>query len=109
MNLVRKIKISKITNIELSDEEKRIINYIEYRLINLSQRHENNIIYFVDFNGIHLFDYNILDESFHVRHSNIWLTISNRFSIKYEYIKPLMAYLIEMKFKNELSQKNKNK
>lgn len=99
-NLIRKIKLHQIEPV-LSKKELKIIEFIYSKLENLNKfkRTSSEIFAYMNKNGEFIFSYNLETHYTYVRYNDYMEVLRQKYKIKFEYIKEILKYIIENKFK----------
>jgi len=116
MILLRKLKISKITNVNFTIIEKSIIEYITSQLSDLYlEANENNpySTYYKNNEGKTILQFDNSTNFLYVSYPNLWKILENSYLLKKEEIEILLSYMIwdllKLKTKNIFLYIFKNK
>ena len=102
MNLVRKIKISKITNIPLSGNEKEIVDFIKLQLSNLTTFKiitQPFSTYYMNSNGNVMIYYDSENDRMGIRWLNFWEKLETYYNLEYKHVYDIIKFIIEETFK----------
>ncbi len=106
MNLVRKIKISKITSVEFTEKEKEIIDFINSKLSDLIPfKHDNYplSIFYMSSNGKWILEQDNNIDRLYIRFDNFWQVLQTKYSMGYNDIQILLQYMVEQAFKEKVT------
>lgn len=106
MNLVRKIKISKISNKPLIGIDKEIVDFIESILSDLIPFHMDNeptSFYYMKLNGDWILDQDNNSDRLWVRYEDFWEVLETKYFIDYKDIQNIIKYFVEQVFKQKIS------
>lgn len=104
MNLVRKIKISKITEVVFTDAEKEIMNYINSKLSKLTPFECDILptsIFYMSPEGKWVLEIDNITDRLWVRYVDFWGILEAKFLIYHNDIPSLLHYMIECYFKQK--------
>ena len=105
MNLVRKIKISKLTDTHLTGVDKEIVDFIESILSDLIPFHmvnDTTSIYYMKPNGDWILDQDNALGRLWVR-EDFWRLLQTKYFIDYKEVQNIIKYLVEQAFKQKVS------
>lgn len=106
MNLVRKIKISKLTDVSFTDEEKEIVDFIKSKLDDLIPFKWDKYplsIFYMNSKGDYILEQDDKRDSLFVRWNGFWRVLHDKYSIDNTNIKVLIKYMVEQAFKEKVS------
>ncbi len=105
MNLVRKLKISKIASVEFTEIEKEIIEFINSMLSDLipfkDETFPDSMFYFKGDKW--LLEQDDCNDILYVRYDTFWHILSQNYLIKNDDIRILLKYMVEQSFRQRLS------
>ena len=95
MNLIRKSKISKITNVELTETENEILNFVSSKLNGLTSFKyiNNDNVFYLDSEGTWMLEQD--NKGLHIRWNGFWNKLEEDFSIDRNAIKIIINHFIE--------------
>lgn len=105
MNLVRKIKISKLTEVEFSETELEIINFIKTNLVDLipfTIDNYNQSIFYMNEKCDWIFDYDSKYKVIWIRHDSFINLLEHKYKIKTIDIKYLITDIFTNIFKMDV-------
>ena len=100
MNLVRKLKISKVIPIEFTDQEKIVLNFLTDKLSHLTPYSFTKyplVIYYMNEQGDWLFILNLEIKRITIKHSEIFKPLAYEYFIKGREICDLFMYIAKKK------------
>ncbi len=106
MNLIRKIKINKITSVEFTEKELKIIEFINSMLSDLIPFQYENLpesMFYMNPAGKWILEQNDKSDILYVRLENFWRILETDYSMGYDDIQTLLKYMIEQAFKEKVS------
>ncbi len=106
MNLLRKLKINKITSVEFTEKEKEIIGFIKSILDDLIPFKYNNYansMFYMNSEGKWILEQDDKSNRLWIRYDDFWGVLDKTFSIEYDDIKNLLKYMVEQAFKQKVS------
>ncbi len=105
MNLVRKLKINKITSVEFTEKDKEIIEFVNSILDDLTPfKYDNYPESMFYFKGSKWFlEQDDKHDVLRIRYDGFWEPLENMYSIKYIDIQILLKYMVELSFKEKVS------
>ena len=106
MNLVRKIKISKLTNIPLTGVDKEIVDFINYKLSNLTPFKFNINTYYnyMDSEGKFVFTQSDKHNTLYVRYEGLWDVLDTKYGMLYEECEYILKFMIQKYLKTKVSK-----
>ena len=104
MNIIRKLKISKLVNVEFTDMENNLLEFINDKLSNLSvyhsQKHHYSTFYMSQ-TGEYVLEEIRDTEIVHVNYRNIWSVLEREYGMNRDKIVHFLKYMIEVNLKHE--------
>lgn len=98
MNLIRKIKINKITPV-LTKREFNIIEYVNDKLKDLIPFEKNQSLFYMKLNGEWIFEIDNNYKTVWINDDKFWRILNNKFRMKSFDIKIFLKFMIENQFK----------
>lgn len=106
MNLVRKIKISKLTKTSLLGIDKEIVDFINsilYDLIPFQMEDNLTSIYYMNNKGDWILEQDNKNNALWVRYGMVWKILKYDYMINDINIQTLLKYMVEQAFKQKVS------
>lgn len=106
MNLVRKLKISKLVNVSFTDIEKEIINFINSKLSDLIPFQYDaypESIFYMSSDDLYILEQDNNNDRLWVRLDGFWKVLENKYSMVLDDIQVLLKYMIEQAFKHKIN------
>ncbi len=107
MNLVRKIKISKLISVEFTEIETEIIEFINSKLSDLIPYKYTNLpksMFYMSPAGKWLLEQDDSDNILRVRYEDFWNVLQSKYWMEQEDIENLLKYMVEQSFKSKVSK-----
>ncbi len=104
MSLVRKYKISKITNISLEGRDKETIDFIESWLNDLIPFKYNYFpehIFYMNKKGLCVFEYDPENNHIWFRYEKFWKVLHLKYEMLNIHIKDILQYMIDIIFNSK--------
>jgi hypothetical protein len=101
VNILRKIKISKLTPVNFSDDEKEIINICEKKLRYLNGYVYNDVTVYTNLINEFVFEANHRNKKIYINKESFWDVIEKK--LKYDNTQKLLSYLIKNKYEHYAS------
>ncbi len=98
MNIIRKIKISKLTNVSFSEEEQEIIDLIVRKLRYLTSYVYNDVTVYTNVMSDFIFEANHRSKKIYVHKHDFWDLIEHK--IGYESTQVLLSYFIKHNYEH---------
>lgn len=105
MNLIRKIKISKLVD-NLTDTEKEIIDFIKGKLDDLIPFKWDEYplsMFYMNSNGEWVLEQDNKNDVLWIKHYNFWQVLDVKYLMTHNDVQILLHYMIEQAFKEKLS------
>ncbi len=106
MNLVRKIKISKITEVNFTEIETEIINFVNSKLDDLIpfkyEKYPKSIFYMSP-EGKWLLEQDDKNDRLYVRYNNFWEVLNDKYKMINSEIQYTLKYMVEQYFEKKVS------
>ncbi len=104
MNLIRKLKISNLTNLPLEGIDKKIVDFVNSKLNDLipfKWVEFPDSVFYMNSLGLCVLHIDNKNNFLYIRWSGFWEILVNTFELEYGYIQVLLKYMVEKSFKQK--------
>lgn len=111
LNIVRKIRLSKLDCYQIKDDESELFEWIEQNIMGLKNvvlKEYPDYVMFLNKEGRNIFKYDFKNNDFSVRHDLIWSVLKNRFKYDSDQIGILIKNIVQQLYKlNDIDPKSR--
>lgn len=105
MNLLRKIKFSKLIKVSFSETELEILNFINSKISNLISfqiETKPDIIFYMNSEGLYILEQDNKNDRLGVRYLEFWKVLHDKYKIQYNEVQKILKFMLKEDFKHKI-------